>query len=125
MGLVLALVLAGCGTYRAADDPGNAAAARKTSDQVIADATASYRAELDRQEAERKARAEAGKALCAKKGGVGVGMTRAQVYASCWGKPEKINITTTAGVDHEQLVYPGWQYVYLRNGVVTAIQTSR
>lgn len=52
-------------------------------------------------------------------------MTRAQVYASCWGKPEKTNITATASGRHEQLVYGGGQYVYLTDGVVTSIQTSR
>jgi hypothetical protein len=64
------------------------------------------------------------KADCDRRGGVSVGMTRAQVYASCWGRPQRINTTTTVGGDHEQLVY-GYDYVYLRNGVVTSIQTSR
>ena len=59
---------------------------------------------------------------CDRRGGVSVGMTREQVYASCWGKPTKIN---SAGGRREQLVYPGPQYVYLRDGVVTSIQTSK
>jgi len=79
--------------------------------------------------AKAKRKVEAAKAAakhpCKVKGGVAVGMTRAQVYASCWGKPTKINITTTGSGDHEQLVYPGYQYVYLHNGIVTSIQTSR
>ena len=70
-------------------------------------------------------RSKAAKADCDRRGGVSVGMTRAQVYASCWGKPQKINTTTTAGGDHEQLVYAGYNYLYLRNGVLTSIQTSK
>jgi hypothetical protein len=68
---------------------------------------------------ERKHQIEA-KHDCDRRGGVAVGMTKAQVYASCWGKPKSINETTTASRNHEQLVY-----VYLDNGVVTSIQTSR
>jgi hypothetical protein len=74
-------------------------------------------------EAERKHQAEA-KHDCDRRGGVAVGMTTAQVYASCWGKPKSINETTIASRNHEQLVYGGG-YVYLDNGVVTSIQTSR
>jgi hypothetical protein len=65
------------------------------------------------------------KAACDLKGGVAVGMSREQVYASCWGKPQKINLTRTGNGDSEQLVYPGYNYVYLRNGLVTSIQTSQ
>lgn len=67
----------------------------------------------------------AAKAECDRRGGVSVGMTRAQVYASCWGKPLQTNLTRTSSGDHEQLVYSGHNYVYLRNGIVTSIQTSR
>lgn len=73
---------------------------------------------------ERAAAAKTAKAECDRKGGVAVGMTRAQLYASCWGKPQRINRTLTGSADHEQLVYPGWNYVYLRDGIVTSIQTS-
>lgn len=63
------------------------------------------------------------KAACDKKGGVRVGMTREQVYASCWGKPGRINTTTGSYGTHEQLVY-GSSYLYLENGVLRTIQTS-
>ncbi len=36
-----------------------------------------------------------------------MGMTREQLYASCWGRPQKINRTITAQEISEQLVYPG------------------
>ena len=51
------------------------------------------------------------------------GMTAEMVRLS-WGNPEKINRTITATRQTEQLVY-GSSYVYLTNGVVTAIQDSR
>lgn len=41
------------------------------------------------------------KAECDRRGGVSVGMTREQVYASCWGKPRTINLTRTAAGDSE------------------------
>jgi hypothetical protein len=63
------------------------------------------------------------KAACTRKGGVSIGMTKAQVIASCWGKPQNINTTATANGIHEQWVYGGG-YVYLDNGVVTAVQTE-
>jgi hypothetical protein len=47
------------------------------------------------------------KAECERRGGVAVGMTRAQVYASCWGRPQRINTTTTAGGDHGAQRNPG------------------
>lgn len=73
-------------------------------------------------EADRK-RVAAAAADCKRRGGVASGMTREQVYASCWGRPERINKTITGGRIHEQLVY-GRNYVYLDNGVVSTIQTT-
>lgn len=64
------------------------------------------------------------KADCDRRGGVSVGMTRAQVYASCWGKPQTINKTVGSYGTHEQLVYGGSNYLYLENGIVRSIQTS-
>lgn len=84
------------------------------------------KSEADRAaDAEQAATAKAAETECKRKGGVSVGMTRAQVHASCWGKPQRVNTTTTTGGDHEQYVYPGYNYLYLRNGIVTSIQTSR
>lgn len=51
-----------------------------------------------------------------------VGMTADEVRESTWGRPQKINKTTTKyGVD-EQWVYPNYKYIYLEDGIVTAIQ---
>lgn len=51
-----------------------------------------------------------------------IGMTGEQVLISSWGKPDKINRTTTATGNYEQWVYPNYKYIYLDNGIVTAIQ---
>ncbi|OME54136.1 hypothetical protein BSK59_16280 [Paenibacillus odorifer] len=51
-----------------------------------------------------------------------IGMTEEKVLLSNWGKPKDINRTTTKyGVD-EQWVYSGNRYVYLEDGIVTAVQ---
>jgi Ni/Co efflux regulator RcnB len=65
------------------------------------------------------------KALCARVGGVKIGLTAEGVQASCWGKPQRINETVTASHRHAQWVYGGGQYVYLTDGVVTSIQLRR
>ena len=59
-----------------------------------------------------------------KKLGVDIGMTADDVRKSSWGKPQKINSTITANGRHEQWVYGGGN-LYLDNGVLTSIQTSR
>jgi hypothetical protein len=65
------------------------------------------------------------KAECDRRGGIAIGMTREQVFASCWGKPQKTNETIGPYGKHEQLVYNSGQYVYVENGIVRSIQTSR
>ncbi len=51
-----------------------------------------------------------------------IGMTEEQLLNSKWGKPEKKNTTETVYGKHEQWVYSNGNYVYLDNGIVTAIQ---
>ena len=51
-----------------------------------------------------------------------IGMTASEVENSNWGRPNKINKTTTAYGTDEQWVYGNGQYIYLENGIVTAIQ---
>ena len=48
----------------------------------------------------------------------------AEMVRLAWGAPDEINRTTTAFGIREQWVY-GDQYLYLDNGVLTAIQTTR
>jgi hypothetical protein len=52
---------------------------------------------------------------------VSIGMTNEQVEFA-WGKPKDIHKTITATTVDEQWVYGDQQYIYFRNGVVTAIQ---
>jgi hypothetical protein len=56
-----------------------------------------------------------------KKRGVNVGMTRQDAIDSSWGRPNKVNKTTTASTVREQWVYDGG-YLYFENGVLTTIQ---
>jgi hypothetical protein len=65
------------------------------------------------------------KALCARVGSVRVGLNAEGVLKSCWGKPARINTTKTEDHTREQWVYGTGHYVYLTDGLVTAIQTSR
>lgn len=51
-----------------------------------------------------------------------IGMTESEVSASSWGRPMDINRTTTKYGTDEQWVYASNKYIYLENGVVTAIQ---
>jgi hypothetical protein len=50
-----------------------------------------------------------------------IGMTADQVIFS-WGEPTQKNRTTTANGVSEQWVYKGSNYVYMENGVMTALQ---
>ena len=60
----------------------------------------------------------------ARTGKVMVGMTAAQVERA-WGRPLKINRTVAANVTSEQWIYGRGDYLYLDNGVLRAVQTSR
>ena len=51
-----------------------------------------------------------------------IGMTASEVLASTWGTPKDKNKTTTANGVNEQWVYSSGKYVYLKDGIVTAIQ---
>lgn len=114
---LVAAALAGCSTVSGQTTHSGYAASMERYEQAVA----AHKERMARDRAEKQA---AHKAECDRKGGIRVGMSREQVYASCWGKPERINKTTSAGGDREQLVYRGYNYVYLHNGVVTSIQTS-
>ena len=55
---------------------------------------------------------------------VRVGMTADQTR-EVWGSPSRVNRTESAYGIREQWVYGTSRYVYLRNGVVESVQTSR
>lgn len=75
-------------------------------------------AEAKAAEKSRKASAAAWKA----RGGIRIGMSKAQVIASTWGRPSSINRTVTANVVNEQWVYGEGNYLYFVNGILTSYQ---
>lgn len=54
--------------------------------------------------------------------GVRLGMSKEDVLASSWGKPQSINTTTNVYGTREQWVYGGRSYLYFESGVLTSIQ---
>lgn len=83
------------------------------------------RAELEAIKEKRRKKREAQRKEIEARGGVLVGMTKAQVLSSSWGKPIEVNTTIMKGVVSEQWVYPGHNYLYFDNDRLTAIQTSK
>jgi hypothetical protein len=74
----------------------------------------------DAMEVEERAAAEQ-----AAKPGARIGMTANEVIERTnWGKPLTVNRTVTANVVSEQWVYGGGEYLYFRNGRLTAIQNK-
>jgi hypothetical protein len=49
----------------------------------------------------------------------------AAVAEVAWGRPTRVNRTLTAAGTREQSIYGDRQYIYVDNGIITAIQTSR
>ncbi|MCR8659316.1 hypothetical protein [Paenibacillus endoradicis] len=79
-------------------------------------------AELDKRAAESQAEADKSRREYNEKYyAPSIGMTAEKVLTSTWGKPTDINKTTTKNGVHEQWVYYD-RYVYLEDGIVTAIQ---
>ena len=63
--------------------------------------------------------------IAKRKQGVSVGMSQQDVLDSSWGRPERINQTVTGRGIREQWVYPGAQYLYFEDGVLTSIHSRR
>jgi hypothetical protein len=59
---------------------------------------------------------------CKRRGDPHVGMSAAQVVATCWGKPNHINRKESSHGIHEQYVYGDGRFVYLHDGAVTEVQ---
>lgn len=57
-----------------------------------------------------------------KKKGITIGMSTADVRASSWGEPERINSTINAYSTTEQWVYGNGNYLYFDNGVLRSMQ---
>jgi hypothetical protein len=61
-------------------------------------------------------------AECIRRGDPRVGMSRKQLEATCWGKPERVDRRETARGLTERYVYSDTRSVLLHNGVVTSIR---
>ncbi len=71
----------------------------------------------------KQAKAEKAAKAQAARPGVRIGMTQDQVInGTHWGKPSKVNRTTTRYGTSEQWVYGHGNYLYFENGVLTSIQ---
>lgn len=64
-------------------------------------------------------------AECQRKGDPRIGMSAAQVVATCWGRPTYVNTKIHKNGKFEQYVYGDDKFVYLRNGVVTSVSAKR
>lgn len=73
------------------------------------------------QEAERERRAIAAKK---RSEGVSIGMSKDDVLASSWGRPQSINRSIYSFGEREQWVYGGGNYLYFKDGVLNSIQTG-
>lgn len=103
--------------------PFNRATAMQGLARDYPDVGKAYEARAEHLFAQAERAAEAAEKARRKREGVSIGMTSADVLASAWGKPESVNRTITAAGEREQWVYPGFNFIYITNGVVTAIQT--
>jgi hypothetical protein len=63
-------------------------------------------------------------AECKKRGNPKLGMTAAQVKASCWGPPKYVNAKVRATGKYEQYVYGDNKFVYFRDGIVTSVSVK-
>jgi hypothetical protein len=101
--LILALALAGCASNEFAFHDGKK------------HLTEAGKQEQQRQEEERQAE-------CNRRGPPKIGMTKEQVFATCWGKTGRVNRTITANGTYEQYVYSDTSYLYFENGILIVIQ---
>jgi len=56
-------------------------------------------------------------------GKIEIGMTADEV-TQAWHKPDHFNVTITKTGRDEQWIYPGDDYLYFENGLLTAIQQN-
>lgn len=76
----------------------------------------------EKKEAEERARREAEEKARKKREGVHIGMTKQEVLDSSWGEPYDINKSIGSWGVHEQWCYEGYNYLYFENGILTSIQ---
>jgi len=86
------------------------------------DVGAKYQSEIPKLMAAAEKQEAAAEARRKRSEGVRIGMSKADVLASNWGKPERINRTTNAYGTREQWVYGSGNYLYFEDDVLVSIQ---
>ena len=111
------------------EDPAVIIARHDQKEKDVAERMEAEKAKIEKEKveqvaAEAKADAKRLKAIAmnAKKGGVSLGMSKKQVLASNWGKPNQINRTIWSGGTREQWVYGRASYLYFTNDILATIQ---
>lgn len=61
---------------------------------------------------------------CRKRGQPRIGMTEEQAFATCWGKPYKVNRSQNGSHSFDQYVFMGNRYMYFSDGRLTSVQES-
>ena len=88
---------------------------------VLDDGTSGYTNALILSSAASEADPAIAVAECKRRGEPRIGMTAAQVEATCWGTPDHVNTRQTAQGIRKQFVYANNRHVDLHNGFVTSI----
>lgn len=83
---------------------------------------AKFKVEANAKAYAEEAKLKAAEAKRRRSEGVEIGMTREEVLASSWGKPQAVNKTTNASGTSEQWIYGGRNYLYFRDGILETIQ---
>lgn len=92
-------------------------ALKEANDQAAREATIKAK-----QEAAAEAKRAAEEKRKKKQAGVFIGMTQQEVIDSSWGKPKRINRTTTKRGTREQWVYGHGNYLYFQDGILESVQ---
>jgi hypothetical protein len=92
------------------------------SNKAYADGWRKQRAALDKIEKDARTKAAVADRAKRRREGVSIGMTKEEVLMSQWGRPEKINRSTTARGTTEQWVYGGGYLYFGEDGLLRAIQ---
>lgn len=98
---------------------------RRRWDKRAVDLDATEKRVAAEERAKAKASAAKVKADCDRRGRPEIGMSREQVIATCWGKPDHANVNLSRnGLRHEQWLYDGKGYLDFSDGVLVFGQFS-
>lgn len=86
------------------------------------DIGAKYQSEIPKLTAAAEKQDAAAEARRKRSEGIRIGMSKADVLAISWGKPERVNRTVNAYGSHEQWVYGSRSYLYFDGDALVSIQ---